>query len=106
MKANEVIQVLLYFGLLIGLTPPIGRFMARVFGGERTFLTPILGQVERWVYRLGIVDPKEEMSWKRYFAAVLLFNVVGLLSLWVDANDPGVVPLNPQHFPNVPWALA
>ena len=106
MKANEVIQLLLYFGLLIGLTPPIGRFMARVFGGERTFLHPILGPLERWIYRLGVVDQKEEMSWKRYFGAVVIFNLIGLLSLWTLEMVQAWLPLNPQHFPNVPWALA
>ena len=48
MKTNEVIQVLLYFGLLIGLTPLLGGFMARVFEGKRTFLSGVLGPVENW----------------------------------------------------------
>jgi K+-transporting ATPase ATPase A chain len=106
MKANEVIQLVLYFGLLIGLTPVLGGFMARVFRGEKTFLQPMLKPIERWIYRLGGVRAEEEMSWKRYFGAVVLFNVVGLLSLWVMQMTQGWLPLNPQHFPNVPWALA
>ena len=106
MKANEVMQLVLYFGLLIGLTPVLGGFMARVFKGEKTFLQPMLKPIERWIYRLGGVRAEEEMSWKRYFGAVVLFNVVGLLSLWVMQMTQGWLPLNPQHFPNVPWALA
>jgi K+-transporting ATPase ATPase A chain len=106
MKTNEVIQVLLYFGLLIGLTPLLGGFMARVFEGKQTFLSGILGPVEKLVYRLGGVDANEEMSWKRYFCAVLIFNVIGILSLMALEMTQGSLPLNPQKFANVPWALA
>lgn len=106
MKANEVVQLLLYFGLLIGLTPVLGGFMARVFAGEKTFLQPMLKPIERWIYRLGGVRADEEMSWKRYFAAVLIFNVIGIITLMALQMSQGWLPLNPQHFPNVPWALA
>ncbi len=57
MKWNEIIQIVLFFGLGIALTPPVGRFMARVFKGERTFLHPILSPVEKVIYRLTGVDP-------------------------------------------------
>ena len=90
MKTNEVIQVALFFGLLIGLTPIIGRFMARVFQGQRTFLHPLLRPVERLVYWAGGVDEQAEMTWKGYFLAVLVFNVVGILSLMGAADDPEV----------------
>jgi K+-transporting ATPase ATPase A chain len=105
-KPNELFQLVLYFGLLIGLAPLLGGFMARVFQGERTFLSGILGPVERWVYRLGGIDTNEEMSWKRYFWAVLIFNVVGIITLTALEMTQAWLPLNPQKFPNVPWALA
>jgi K+-transporting ATPase ATPase A chain len=106
MKENEVIQLLLYFGLLIGLTPVLGGFMARVFEGQRTFLSGVLGPVERAIYRLGGVDETEEMTWKRYFLALLVFNLVGLLSLWALQMVQAWLPLNPQKFGNVKWDLA
>ena len=102
MKQNELLQLLVFFGLLISLTPLLGKFMARVFEGRIKFLGPL----ENLVYRLGGVRADEEMSWKRYFAAVLLFNVAGLLSLMAIQMMQGWLPLNPQHFPNVPWVLA
>jgi K+-transporting ATPase ATPase A chain len=105
-KPNELFQLVLYFGLLIGLAPLLGGFMARVFQGERTFLSGILGPVERWVYRLGGIDTNEEMSWKRDFWAVLIFNVVGIITLTALEMTQAWLPLNPQKFPNVPWALA
>ncbi len=106
MKTNEVIQVALFFGLLIGLTPILGRFMARVFQGEKTFLHPLLRPVEKLAYVAGGVDEHAEMSWIGYFLAVLVFNVVGILSLMALEMTQKSLPLNPQHFDNVPWALA
>ncbi|HTQ30366.1 MAG TPA: potassium-transporting ATPase subunit KdpA [Opitutaceae bacterium] len=106
MRLNELIQLAAFFGLLIGLAPLLGRFMARVFQGEKTFLHPVLRPVEELIYRLSGVDEREEMSWKRYFLGVLIFNIVGLLSLWVLQMTQAWLPLNPQKFDNVPWALA
>ena len=106
MKTNDILQLLLYFGLLIGLTPLLGGFMAKVFSGQKTFLHPLLAPVERLVYRLGGVQAEGEMSWKRYFAAVLIFNLTGILSVMALEMTQAWLPLNPQKFPNVPWALA
>jgi K+-transporting ATPase ATPase A chain len=103
---NDVIQVALFFGLLLVLTPVLGRLMARVLKGERTFLHPALHPVEKLIYKLCGTDPAEEMSWKHYFAAVLVFNVIGILSLWGLQMTQAWLPLNPQKLPNVPWDLA
>ena len=72
MNINEILQITLFFGLGIALTPPVGRFMAKVYKGERTFLHPILQPVEKLIYRLTGIDPNEEMTWLTYFWAVLL----------------------------------
>ncbi|HEX3728304.1 MAG TPA: potassium-transporting ATPase subunit KdpA [Opitutaceae bacterium] len=106
MTSHDLLQIVLFFGLGLALTVPLGRFMARLFQGERTFLHPVLGPVERLVYRLTSVDPAEEMSWTAYLAALVLFNLLGLLSLWGLQLAQAWLPLNPQHLPSVPWALA
>ena len=106
MDLRDMIQLAAFFGLLIGLTLLLGPFMARVFQGERTFLHPALHPVEKFIYRVCGTSPEEEMTWKRYFLAVVMFNVVGLLSLWALQMAQAWLPLNPQHYPNVPWALA
>ena len=106
MKLNDLIQVAVFFGLLIGLAPWLGRFLARVFSGESTFLHPVLRPVERLIYRLSGVAADEEMSWKRYLGALLIFNFIGFLSLWLMQMTQAWLPLNPQKFDNVPWALA
>ncbi len=106
MKLNDLIQVAVFFGLLIGLAPRLGRFMARIFSGESTFLHPLLRPVEKLFYRMTGIDPDEEMSWKKYFLGLMIFNVIGILSLWLLQMTQAWLPLNPQKFDNVPWALA
>ena len=106
MNVNELVQIGIYFGLLIALTPLLGGYMARVFNGERTWLSPVLVPLEKLIYRLGGTAPDEEMSWRRFFWAVLIFNVLGVLSLMALQMTQAHLPLNPQQFPNVPWALA
>jgi K+-transporting ATPase ATPase A chain len=106
MKWNEIVQIVLFFGLGIALTPPVGRFMAKVFKGEKTFLHPILSPVEKLAYRLTGVDPNEEMTWLNYFWAVLLFATVGFASLMAIFMTQKWLPLNPQNLPNCSWDLA
>ncbi len=70
--------------------------MARVLQGEQTFLAPVLGPVERLVYRLGGVDPASEMDWKLYDLALLIFSAIGLVFLYLLQRVQGLLPLNPQ----------
>jgi K+-transporting ATPase ATPase A chain len=90
------VQIALYLMVLLALVKPLGGFMARVYQGERTFLDPVVRPVERLVYRLSGVRPEEEMDWKTYAVAMLLFNVLGLLALYVLQRVQGLLPLNPQ----------
>ena len=106
MKTIEIIQIILFFGLGIALTPIVGRFMAKVFKGEKTFLHPIFLPVEHLIYRLTGIDPNEEMTWLRYFWAVLLFATVGFVSLMAIFMTQAWLPLNPQKLPNCSWHLA
>ena len=66
MNPGEVFQLVFFLALVIALTPLVGGWMAKVFRGERQFLTPLLGWLERLIYRVARVDPAEEMTWKRY----------------------------------------
>jgi len=91
------LQIVFYFIVLLLLVKPLGLFMARVYQGERTFLSPILGPVELWIYRLVGVDPTEEMDWKVYTVAMLIFSIVGFLFLYILQRVQGYLPLNPQQ---------
>ena len=103
---NEIIQVVLFFGLLIAPTPPLGRFMARVFQGEKTFLHPFLGPVERLTYKLTRVAPEEEMSWKGYFSGrIALQRRWAALDLPGFTNDAIVAAIEPAEAPQCPMGF-
>ncbi|HXI83424.1 MAG TPA: potassium-transporting ATPase subunit KdpA [Verrucomicrobiae bacterium] len=106
MNAHEIIQIILFFGIGIALTPPLGRFMAKVFKGEGTFLHPVLQPVENLVYRLTGVDPGQEMSWPRYLWAVVIMTCVGFVSLMAILMTQAWLPLNPMKIANCSWHLA
>jgi K+-transporting ATPase ATPase A chain len=81
--------------VLLLFAKPLGAFMARVYQGERTFLDLALGPVERFLYRLSGVRADEEMNWKTYAIAMLLFNALGLFLLYGLQRLQGFLPLNP-----------
>jgi K+-transporting ATPase ATPase A chain len=103
---RDFFQLALFILGLIALTPPLGKFMVRVFAGERHFLQNPLSWIERGIYRLSGIDPVREMSWKTYTIALLVFNVVGAAVLLIMEMTQGWLPLNPQRLPNLPFALA
>lgn len=94
-------QIALFSLLLLALTKPIGLYMARLFSGERTWLDPVLGPVERLLYRLFGVDPKQEMRWNTYALAMLAFSLVSMLFTYAVLRLQGLLPLNPMGFSTV-----
>jgi K+-transporting ATPase ATPase A chain len=103
MIAHAWIQLLFYMVALLLLAWPLGLYMAAILEGRPTFLSRVLGPVERACYRIAGVDPGQEMSWKRYAFATLAFNAVGLFAVYALQRLQGWLPLNPQHLGNVPW---
>ena len=106
MTANGWLQIGLYLLAVFLVTKPLGIFMARVFSREKTFLDPVLRPIERLFYRLCGVDENQEMRWTEYGAAMLLFSGVSMILLYVIERVQQWLPLNPQHFANVPPELA
>jgi K+-transporting ATPase ATPase A chain len=98
MTANGLLQVVLYFGVLLLLIKPLGLYMVRVFNGEPTLLDPVLRPLERLIYRLSGVDPGQEQHWTTYTAAMLIFNLAGFVLLYALQRLQQVLPLNPRHF--------
>jgi len=91
-----LLQLALYVVVLVALVKPLGAYMAAVFRGERTFLSPVLGPVERLIYRLSGVDPAHESNWTRYAFDALLVNLLGFIAVYALQRLQGVLPLNPQ----------
>jgi K+-transporting ATPase ATPase A chain len=96
MTANGIFQLVLYVVVLVALAKPLGAYMARVYEGRRLALDRVLGWLERLIYRLGAVRPNEEMGWKAYALAMLSFNLLGLLAVYLLQRVQGGLPFNPQ----------
>jgi K+-transporting ATPase ATPase A chain len=106
MTASILLQPALYLLVLLLLVKPLGAFMARVYQGERTFLSPVLQPVERFIYRLARIHADEDMDWKTYAIAFLLLNFVGILLLYLMQRLQSILPLNPQSLGAVSPGLA
>jgi potassium-transporting ATPase potassium-binding subunit len=96
MTANGIFQLVFYVVVLLALAKPLGAYMARVYEGRPIVLGRILGWLERLIYGLCGVRPNEEMGWKPYAIAMLLFNFLGVLAVYLLQRLQGVLPLNPQ----------
>src|ERR1035437_3500064 len=94
MTAIGILQILLFFGLILLATKPLGAYMVRVFAGERTFLSRVLRPLERLICRIAGVDEQQDMRWTTYGAALLAFSVVGGLATYALLRLQGWLPLN------------
>ena len=102
----ELAYVALLLVVLMVLAEPTGRYIANVFSGNRTLLSPLLQPVERGLYRICGVDELGEMSWKSYATALLIFNALGLIAVFVLQEAQFLLPLNPQALGPVRWDTA
>jgi K+-transporting ATPase ATPase A chain len=100
------IQLGLFLLVLLLLVKPLGTYMARVYQGERVFLSPVIKPAEGFIYRVTGVRADEEMSWKRYAVIMLLFNLAALFLLYAFLRLQQFLPLNPQGLPGVSPDLA
>jgi K+-transporting ATPase ATPase A chain len=96
-----LLQLVFYFAVLTALAVPLGGYMAGVYEGRAGLAQRVLGPVERLLYRVSGVRSSEDMSWKRYAAAVLLFNVAGIVFLYLLQRLQGFLPLNGAGFASV-----
>ena len=98
MTANGLLQIAIFFGILLLTTKPLGAYMARVFEGRRTFLSPVLEPVERLCYRICGVRPDVEQRWTQYAGSLLAFSVFSFLFVYLIQRLQGWLPFNPQGF--------
>jgi K+-transporting ATPase ATPase A chain len=110
MNIYSWLQLIVYMIVLMALSKPLGSFMAKVYQGDHTFLDPVMRPIERFVFRLSSVDPAREMDWKVYAIAMMLFNGLGILLVYLLQRVQGFLPLNPQGFgavsPDSSWNTA
>jgi len=106
MTINGIIQIGLYFIVLLALVKPLGSYMAKVYQGETFWPNRIFGPVERLLYRMFGIRPEDEMSWKAYAGAAIVFKAACFFLLYLILRLQGILPLNPQGFPGVSPDLA
>ncbi|MFI3120068.1 MAG: potassium-transporting ATPase subunit KdpA [Methylococcaceae bacterium] len=101
MTTNGLLQIILYFVVLLVLAKPLGVYMAAVYENRPLLLKRILGPLEAGFYRLSGVNPEQDMGWKNYAAALLWFNLFGGLAVFALQMLQAYLPLNPQQMANV-----
>ncbi len=104
---NDLMMFILYLIVLLALAWPLGKFMAKVFTGEKTIFDFVFNPTAKLIYRLTGTKETEEMNWKQYAVALLLFNFLGMIMVYLIQILQGILPFNPEKLPGVdPWHLA
>ncbi len=106
MTVTGWLQIVVFCGLLIGLSIPLGSYLAKVYSDQRVFLTPLLGAPERFLYRLMGVDRRREQDWKQYAKSVIFFSLAGWLLLFLILRSQSIQPWNNYggvSFHAAPW---
>ena len=102
----NALQCALYLALLVGLAIPLGKYMAHVMDGKKTFLSKITDPCVNGLMRLLRLDPEEQMDWKKYSVSVLMFSAFGLIAVMALQMLQAYLPYNPAGVDNVSWDLA
>ena len=110
MNTNNLIQCLFYLAAMLAVTKPLGWYIAKVYEGEAPWLRRVFGGFENLLYRICGVDSKEEMNWKTYAKAVMVFSTVSVLALYFLQRIQHLLPLNPMAMapvaPDLAWNTA
>src|SRR5262249_42669906 len=101
MTAAGIGQIVLYAVVLVALGVPLGAYMARVYTGEARRAPRVLGPLERVLYRMLGIKPDQEQTWKQYAIAALVFNVLGIVVVYLLQRLQAHLPQNPNGLPNV-----
>src|SRR5581483_10625465 len=108
MTSVGVLQIGIFFGLILLCAKPLGAYMARLFEGQRTFLHPALRWLEVLTYKVTGIRENVEQRWTHYTGALLSFSLFRFLLMYLMQRAQGLLPFNPRHFgaANVPPDLA
>src|SRR5579872_3549128 len=98
MTAIGLLQILVFFAIIVAITKPTGSYMYRVFEGQRTWLHPVLGPIERLIYRISGIREDEEQSWVHYSASLISLSIFSFLFVYLIQRLQGFLPFNPMHF--------
>lgn len=103
---KDLLYIIILLSTVLVLAILLGEYMAKVFGGEGTLLTPLLRPLEKGVYWLSGINENKETSWKNYAQSLLIFNALGLIALFVLQEIQSLLPINPETLGAVRWDTA
>jgi K+-transporting ATPase ATPase A chain len=104
--AQGWIQIVVFLIVLTALVPLFGGYIAKIFRGERVFLSPAVGPIERLSYRVLRVRPDDGQDWKAYARSIVVFSVLSWLALYLILRTQSIQPFNPEGFHSGPWNLS
>lgn len=103
---TDVLLFIVFFVLLLLMAWPLGKYMAKVYSGERTMFDTIFLSLEKTLYRLAGIDAVREMNWRQYASGLLIFNLLGLAAVVAIQELQAILPWNPEGLAAVPFDLA
>jgi potassium-transporting ATPase potassium-binding subunit len=103
---TDLIQFIIFLVILTSLSVICGNYFAKVFQGEKNFLSPLLARFERFIFKLVRINPDYQMDWKEYSKNLLAFSVLGIIILFAFQIVQQHLPLNPEKIKNVDFLLA
>ncbi len=107
LMAQGWLQIAIFVAVLVALIKPVGIYMARVFTGQRVFLSPVVGPIERLTYRVLRVRPDDEgQDWKAYARSLIVFSLFSWIALYLILRTQGIQPFNPEGFHSGPWDVS
>jgi K+-transporting ATPase ATPase A chain len=106
MTIQDIIQILLFVAILIGLTPILGNYMFKVFTVKKHIMLAVFGWLEKLTYKFSGINPAEETNWKSYTSGLLMFNFIGLVFVFLIQLFQAHLPMNPSNLSNVSWHSA
>jgi len=106
MKPQDIIEIILFLAVLITLTPLFGNYMSKVFTGNGHFMLQVFGWLEKTIYKFCGIDPLKETDWKSYTFNLIIFNLTGLVFVFILQVCQSYLPFNPARLPGVSWHSA
>lgn len=106
MMLEELILIILFLIIVSLLAIPLGKYISKVLTGKKTFITSVIRPLEKFIYKIALIDENNEMSWKRYAYSLIIFNIIGILFLFVLQLIQNFLPLNPAQMSGVRWDTA
>ena len=106
MLLEDIILILLFLLIVTIAAVPVGKYMSNILTGKKTFISPLIRPLEKFIYRICSIDENQEMSWKRYAYALIIFNIIGITFLFVLQLIQNILPLNPAQMSGVRWDTA